>query len=239
MKSLIGLLRRHRNLVLLLLTGLLVPLVAELSSSWLQARFGQTPSHLLQLFAIVTGIAVSLWVFYRVLGSAEAVELVPEEARPPRFPGLIVLVGTGKKGARPEGLSHNVAIEYHLDCEEAGGEALRVCWLIASAGEMGSVPIARAVRERYRDRCELVIREIKSAFDVEGAYDVIRQIYTKDATEYGLSTDQIIADFTGGTKPMSVGMALACRSRWPMQYTTGGREDIASVPVKVRFKRTR
>ena len=238
MKTLVSRLRRHRNLVLVFVSGLLVPLVTELSSSWLQATFGQTPGRLLQLLAIGVALTVGLWVLYRVLGAGEPLELVPEEARPPRFPGLIVLVGPGRRDAKPNELSHNAAIEYHLTSEEAGGEPLRVCWLVATAGVTGSVPVARAVRERYRERCELIIRELDNPFDVEDAYELIRRIYAEEAVEHGLSPAQIIADFTGGTKPMSAGMVLACRDRWPMQYMTGGREEIASVPVFVRFSKT-
>jgi hypothetical protein len=237
MKAITNRLRRHRHPVLLFISGLLVPLVTELSSSWLQTTFGQTPGRLLQLFAVVVALTVGLWVLYQVLGVEEALELVPEEARPPRFPGLIVLVGPGRKGGKPGELSHNAAIEYHLTSEEAGGESLRVCWLVATAGVTGSVPVARAVRERYRDQCELIIRELDNAFDVEGAYELVRRIYADEATRHELSPVQIIADFTGGTKPMSAGMVLACRDRWPMQYMTGGREEIVSVPVLVRFSR--
>ncbi|MFQ6102121.1 MAG: hypothetical protein ACE5OS_12930 [Anaerolineae bacterium] len=238
MGALINRLRHHRNLVLVFVSGLLVPLVTELSGSWLQATFGQTPGRLMQLLAIGVALAVGLWVLYRVLGAGEPLELVPEEARPPRFPGLIVLVGPGRKGANRDELSHNAAIEYHLSQEEAGGEPLRVCWLIATAGVTGSVPVARAVRQRYGDRCELIIRELANPFDLEDAYELVRRIYAQEAVEHGLSPAQVIADFTGGTKPMSAGMVLACRDRWPMQYMTGGREEIASVPVFVRFSKT-
>ena len=70
----------------------------------------------------------------------------------------------------------------------------------------------------------------------------LERIYTQEAAEFGLSPDHIIADFTGGTKPMSAGLVLACRDRWPMQYVTGGRRDrtdIASVPIYVRFTTAR
>lgn len=231
----VRLLRRHRNLVLLLASGLLMPLVTELTSSWLEATIGRTPGHLLQLLAIGVALAVGMWVLYLALGRQPSQELVPEEERPPRFPGLIVLVGPGRREADPDSLSHNLAIEYHLTCEGAGGEPLRVCWLIATAGERGSVTVARQVRERYRDRCEVIIHRLRDAFDVEEAYQVVHRIYTQEAAEHGLTPDQIIADFTGGTKPMSAGMVLACRNRWPMQYMTGGRKGIASVPIFVRF----
>jgi hypothetical protein len=65
---------------------------------------------------------------------------------------------------------------------------------------------------------------------------LVYRIYVQSAAEKGLTPGQIIADYTGGTKPMSAGMVLACREqRWPMEYMTGGKKGIASVPLLVRF----
>ena len=236
MSRLMHLLRRQRYLVLLLVSGLLVPLVTELAGSWLEATIGRTPSQLIQLLAICVALAVALWALYLALGKQEPLELVPKEQRPTRFPGLIVLIGPGREGTDPKSLSHNPAIEYHLSREEAGGEPLRACWLIATAGEKGSVPVTMEVQKRYEDRCELIIETLKDAFDLEETYQLVHSIYTQKAAEKGLAPDQIIADYTGGTKPMSAGMVLACREEyWPMQYMTGGTEIIASVPLFVRF----
>jgi hypothetical protein len=238
MKSrLMELLRRQRNLVLLLVSGLLVPLFTNLASSWLEMTIGRTPNRLMQLLAIGVALIVGLWVLHMALGRQEPLELVPEEERPSRYPGLIVLVGIGRKDTKPEELSHNLAIEYHLSCEEAGGDALRVCWLIATGGVKGSVPVAREVRKRYESHCDKVILHVlNSAFDVQEAYRLVRGIYTEEAAEYGLAPEQIIADFTGGTKPMSAGMILACQDRWPMQYMFGREGEVASTPLLVRFQ---
>jgi hypothetical protein len=237
MRSLGERIRRHSNLVLLLVSGLLLPVITNLASSWLEMTIGRTPNRLMQLLAVGIALAVGLWVLHLALGRRGPVELVPEEKRPPCFPGLIVLVGVGRKDVEPAKLSHNPAIEYHLDCEEAGGEPVRVCWLVATGGVEGSVPVAREVRKRYESRCDkMILRELNSAFDVQEAYRLIRRIYTEEATEHGLAPEQIIADFTGGTKPMSAGMILACQDRWPMQYMFGREGEIASTPLLVRFQ---
>jgi hypothetical protein len=236
MRTLTNWLRRHRNLVLLLISGLLVPLVTELTGSWLEVTLGRTSSQLIQLLAFGVALAVGLWVLYLALGRQPPLVLVPKEQRPTRFPGLIALIGPGREGEDPKRLSHNPAIEYHLSHEEAGGEPLRVCWLIATAGESGSLPVAMEVQERYQDRCELTIKTLKDAFDLKEAYRAVYRIYAQEAVEHDLDPHQIIADYTGGTKPMSAGMVLACRGEcWPMQYMTGGKETIASVPLFVQF----
>ena len=238
MSSLLESLRRHRNLVLVFISALLLPLITNLASSWLELTIGQTPNRLTQLLAAGIALAVGLSVLLRVLGKQEPLELVPEEERPPRFPGLIVLVGVGRKDVEPEKLSHNSAIEHHLDCEEAGGEPVRVCWLIATGGVKGSVPVAREVRKRYESRCDkMILHALNSAFDVQEAYLLVRRIYAEEAAKYGLDAGQIIADFTGGTKPMTAGMVLACREgRWPMQYMSGRGGEIVSTPMLVRFQ---
>jgi hypothetical protein len=249
MRSLVERIRRHSNLVLLLISGLLVPLLTNLASSWLEMTIGRTPNRLMQLLAIGVALVVGLWVLYlalerpgelwalyRALVAPTPVELVPEEERPPCFPGLIVLVGPGRWGADPEKLSHNPAIEYHLNCEEADGEPLRVCWLIATRGLGGSLPVAMEVKKQYTtDSCKFYIQPLDNAFDVGEAYQVVRRIHTQEAAKYDLTSAQIIADFTGGTKLMTVGMVLAClEGRWPMQYMSGRAGEIASTPILVR-----
>jgi hypothetical protein len=230
--------RRYRNLVLVFISGLLLPLVTNLASAWLENTVGVTPSRLLQLVAILVAAAVCLWVLVTVLGKPRPVEVVPQELRPPRHAGLIVLVGKGRADAKPDDLSHIPAIEYHLAREDAGGEALRVCWLIATAGKDGSVPVAMAVQQRYAERCKVFVEELNSAFDLQEAHNMVRRIYLEEAHKPGieLTPEQVIADFTGGTTPMSVGMVLACQDRWPMQYMRGRKDEIASTPVLVRFQ---
>ncbi|MBV7331732.1 hypothetical protein KFU94_26590 [Chloroflexi bacterium TSY] len=68
-------------------------------------------------------------------------------------------------------------------------------------------------------------------------YRVVEEIYQEAARdpEIGLEPEQIIDDFTGGTTPMSVGIALACQARGPMQYTYGGTRLAASMPILVDF----
>ena len=38
----------------------------------------------------------------------------------------------------------------------------------------------------------------------------MRGIYRQEATRLGLAPDDVIADITGGTKPMTMGMIVAC-----------------------------
>jgi len=227
--------RQHRGLVLLLLSGFVVPLLTNLLSSWLEQVLGQNPAQLLQLLAVGIAVAVSLWVLYLALrqGRPRWV-LVPREQQPPTYPGLVVLVGPGRPDEDPLGQSARPAIEYHLAAQDPGA-ALRVCWLLTS--EPG-VPAAEAFRQQYAPRCRVLVCPIDRAFDVQETYEAVRRIYQEQAPAEGLTPEQVIADFTGGTKMMSAGLVLACGDRWPMQYMTGRKDKggIRSVPLLVRFQ---
>lgn len=224
--GLIKLMRRHRNLVLVFISGLLVPLVTNLASSWLEMTIGRTPNRLTQLLAIGVALAVGLWVLSQTLQTRKVV-LVPPNAQPPRMAGLVALVGRGD----PKNEPGRLALDYHLE----GEPGLQACWLIASKGTTGSMPTALALYEQYKDRCQVQICPISDAFDLQEVYETVREIYEKKVPEAGLQPSQVITDFTGGTAPMSAGAVLACGDKCPMQYYTGRQPDIVSTPLWVRF----
>jgi len=229
MKSFARQIRHHRHLVLLLLSGFVVPLLTNLLSSWLEKTFGRSPAQLIQLLAVGLAVAVALWVLYLALRQERREwVLVPREQQPPRYVGLIVLVGPGQPEKDPLKGPTGPAIEYHL-----AGDALKVCWLLASSQ---GVPVAEAFRRRYESHCRMLVRQIFKPFDVQETYEVVQGIYLKEALAEGLSPDQVVADFTGGTRMMTAGMVLACGDRWPMQYMTGRKEGAVSTPILVRFQ---
>jgi hypothetical protein len=242
------LVRQHSGLLILLVSGLLVPLITNLASSWLEGTVGQTPNRLLQLLAVGVAAAVALWVVALALPPRpEPLVLVPRDARPARMPGLIALVGRGRPGekAEPRAQAAAKAIEYHL-----AEDTLKACWLVASTGEKGSIGMAREIRKLYdRPGCKIAIREVGNPFSVQDTYDAVQRIYNEEicAEEFAafeLTPERVIADFTSGTAPMTAGMVLACGRYRPMQYTTGrpakaGEAEIASVPLLVEFQPTR
>jgi len=237
--------------LLLVATGMLIPIITNLASSWLEMTVGRTPGRLLQLLALGVAATLALWALNVVLRQKqEPLVLVPSDAQPGRMPGLIALVGRGRPGERLE-IERQAAVQairYHLGTEEGDG-ALKVCWLIASSGEKGSVTAAREIGELCAGTgCRVVIREVGNAFSVQEAYDAVQRIYEEiDGAEYrelGIGPEQVICDFTSGTAPMTAGMVLACGQHRPMQYTVGrraraGEPEIASVPLLVQFKPAR
>ena len=178
MRALRDLVREHSDWLLVLAGGLLLPLITDLGASWLVQTFGQTPANLIRLMAVLGGLAVVLWVLAILLRARpEPVVLVPRDARPSRYRGLVALVGPGREREKPEPLKEAAAkaIEYHLDPKGAG-DVLKVCWLIASSGEGGSVPVAEEIRRAYQSRCTVIVCPVGDAFSVQDTYDAVQRI---------------------------------------------------------------
>jgi hypothetical protein len=227
-------LRRRRQLLVVFLSGLLVPLIINLLSSWLEATVGPTPYRLAQILVVGVALVLLFGLAFVALGKEAPLQVVAEERRPPRYPGLIALVSKRLEGRTP---AHEVAIRYHLDDQQERGEPLRVCWLVATEGAEGTVPEAQGMRRVYGARCRIIIRGLPGAFDARATFEQVRAIYQEAADpSIALLPEQIIADFTGGTSPMSAGMLLAAHDRGPMQYILGGTGPLASIPVLVEFR---
>ena len=67
--------------------------------------------------------------------------------------------------------------------------------------------------------------------EIESTYEIVLRILDVEAPTAGLQHSDIIADITGGTKTMAIGVALACMAReQDMQYMRTLR-DINGAPV--------
>ncbi|MBN2001736.1 MAG: hypothetical protein JXA21_00150 [Anaerolineae bacterium] len=119
----------------------------------------------------------------------------------------------------------------------SGGAPLRHCWLIASGGERGSQPQAHAIQARYQSPALTIeVEVVYDAFGIQETYQLVSHLYRQKIAKAGLRTQDVIADLTGSTKPMSAGMMLACAQIGaPMQYMYGDLDHLASVPRLVAF----
>ncbi|MGH9904126.1 MAG: hypothetical protein ACRD8U_00925 [Pyrinomonadaceae bacterium] len=164
-------------------------------------------SLLLIVLAFLPVLAAWLWQQSRLVHDAT----IREGEKPERKRGLILLV------SRLESAMH--AIEYH---REDGSGPLESVWLIPSNGrdqdKYGEASIAMA--EQIRDQCKKLsanggrlrveIHESGvSPGDAQDTFDHVNRIYRRGTYK----PSEIIADFTGGTKPMTVGMVMACLPR--------------------------
>lgn len=158
-------------------------------------------------------------------------DLVLEEAKPTSFPGLILLVSPSRFVQSDGSLNQSAydAIDFHRT-------VLRHCWLIGSSGEQGSLTVAMEIQQWCRQRkISASVYEITDPTSVQASYDLINWIYREAVPQSGLSEDAVIADITGATKPLTVGMVLACGIRRPMQYMVRQASG-PSLPIRLNYR---
>jgi hypothetical protein len=146
-----------------------------------------------------------------------------EKPQPKR--GLILLI------SRADSAMH--AIEYHL----AGKPSLESVWLVPSNGrdEERFGTATMNVAEEIKTRCKALAKKRNASIrveihetgvspgDAQDTFDYVNRIFRRGSYQ----ASEIIADFTGGTKPMTVGMVMACLARdrqleyVPFNQTTG------------------
>lgn len=150
--------------------------------------------------AIVAGTAIAYLLYWGDQRLGRRVTLTFDEGNaPPGHPGLIWVLGPG-------GFDHLLVALAHHHARDGAAH----CWLLM---QEDSAP----VRKNYTE----VNRAVESLYstlhlhpvylprpDVQHTYEAVRSIYEREAAEAGLSADQVIADITGGTKPMTAGMLL-------------------------------
>jgi len=106
--------------------------------------------------------------------------------------------------------SAKFAIEYHLN-----KGSLEQVYLIPSNDSV-SVQFGSSTKEKAKEIQENCTKDFPilkveidrkvSPADAQDTFDTVNKIFRTS----GYEVDEIIADFTGGTKPMSVGMIMAC-----------------------------
>lgn len=140
-------------------------------------------------------------------GRSPAVDWGSGLKRPEGKQGLILLASNPN--------SAEFAIRYHL--VEQG--TLKRVWIIASDDKaelqfgLGTHPAALQIQVRAKALAESIGMPLRvdicrpvSPADSQDTFDEVNSIFRKS----GYKVRDIIADFTGGTKPMSVGMIMAC-----------------------------
>ncbi len=164
--------------------------------------------------AAVVLTALAYLLYRRDRQRRRALQAEVDESRlAPPHPGLVWLFGPGPFEHLLSALAHH---------REGGGATH--CWLVMQ--DIG--PVRETFNQLSHQLLEQGITTQLHPFyiqqpDVEATYQAVRAIFEREAAEEGLQSDQIIADITGGTKPMTAGMVLAA-------LTTGG--DVEYVESK-------
>ena len=153
---------------------------------------------------ILTGLAYLL--YRRDRRRWRVVQAAVDESRlAPARPGLIWLFGPGP-------FEH---LLFALDHHRNGGGGTH-CWLVMQ--DIG--PVREAFNQLSHQLLEQgMATQLHPCYieqlDVQAAYQAVRAVFEREAAEEGLRPEHVIADITGGTKPMTAGMVLAA-------LTTGG-----------------
>lgn len=129
------------------------------------------------------------------------------QPRPAR--GLIAFVSLQQRAHLEKALS------YHA-------ERLERVWLIATAdSENLAVEIKN---ELETEKCKFVIEPLSHPYELLRSKEVVEHIYRSQLGE--LPEEDVVADFTGGTRPMAVGMIFACLSpSRSLQYVPARYDD--------------
>lgn len=152
----------------------------------------------------VTGIAV-VWVLAQVISRELRREIVSPHTGPaPHKKGLIVLCSNEEVVRK--------AISYH-------GVGLQFVWLIVSSK---SKPVADRLKEESGGSPNIEIRTVENEAGCREIATVVRQIL--ENTPEGLSVEDIIVDFTGLTKPATVGAVLSALQLGALLQYTGSIE---------------
>lgn len=100
------------------------------------------------------------------------------------------------------------AIAYHRP-------ALEHCWLLVTPQMQDQAGQAMG---HFAD-LSFTLHPLASRYDSQGVYQTVRDIYRHEAPRLGLTSSEIIADITGGTKPMTMGLIVAClEGEYPIQH---------------------
>lgn len=225
--------RRQRFVLLAFITFflsvILLGVITNLLSTLLETILGQNLQRMLVLLLALFALAGLLYLLIWLL-SRETHRLLPlpreMHARPHGV--LIALVGPGAKKifySKPEGAPAAAAICYHL-----GLGILKEVWLIASDE---GVPVAEELRRLYGDRVAIHIVSplIKDILDMHETFAVANRL-AGELTAEGWKPEEVIADYTGATTSMSVGLALAAlRNGLSMEFMSRV-EGSESVPLQ-------
>ncbi|HDN80166.1 MAG TPA: hypothetical protein ENG33_06865 [Chloroflexi bacterium] len=128
---------------------------------------------------------------------------VEGKGKPYKRKGLIVLV------SNPDTVRK--AMEYHQD-------TLAYCWLITTK-EVEKRGTVDRIKSLATPQVHFEERRLEDEYDAEECYQVIRGILQHDLERFGLTPEEVICDITGGTKPMTMGMILACVEKgYPVEH---------------------
>jgi hypothetical protein len=197
------------------ISTVLVAMTLSLLYDWLKEIGGLlTATAVIIVLAGITLLVVYIYTIVTRRRRREMAARIIDKPNPPQFKGLIIMVSKLETARE--------AIEHHK-------ETLQCCWLIATP-EMKQR--AKELEAEYEDVIpHVIIRPIANMYDTGGCYQLIRDIYHQEAPRLELEPSEVIADITGGTKPMTMGMILAClEGEFPVEHVPTEYDSVTGKP---------
>jgi CRISPR-associated protein (Cas_Cas02710) len=184
---------------LFLLGAVLVAVMGNMASDLLKSYVGDGRLGLWMIFVVSSVILLLLVAaiyaagVFRAMLTSRSVYRFLDKPNPAPRKGLIAFVSLTQRAHLDR------AIAYHR-------ETLKRLWLIAT--QEAQARAAQIVAEYNKSGVQISIVPLSEEWDLIKTKETVDQIFTEQLD--GLAEEDVIADFTGGTKPMTVGMVFAC-----------------------------
>ncbi|MCP4426847.1 MAG: hypothetical protein GY803_20355 [Chloroflexi bacterium] len=201
----------NRSIPLFLLGTAVTSLILQVAYDYANNPGQWQGGYWVALIAIVTTVAAWLRLWRQRPGQVD----IRKERQPRPRRGLILLAG-------PTVASNPAAITYHQN-------SLTHCWILSTHQ---SATTAADLFSQYGNQFDVQHgpNYTVDAEDLTSTYKVVMRILTQELRTSGLGSIDIIADMTGGAKPMTSGMVMACLAqRVPLQYIKAQRDDQGKV----------
>ena len=185
---------------------------------------------LIVLVVLFANLPQMMWSFVQAVRGVPKTAVSLSNEHVPFRKGLITLVSSGQFVPAADAMNH------HSWAGVPGSKpTLTHCWLIAGPGEGENTSPDNAARlkEEYEARGVFVtIWQLQDADDVAEVFQAVKTIYETAERQFGLTQQEIIADYTGGTKSMTLGLVLSSLNRGvdlqfmkPNAYLKDGRAN--------------
>jgi hypothetical protein len=184
---------------LFLAGAVLVAVMGNMASDLLKSYFGDERARLWVIFTVSSVILFLLVAViyaagvFRAMFTSRSVYRFLNKPNPAPRKGLIAFVSLTQRAHLDQ------AINYHR-------ATLNRLWLIAT--QECQVRAAQLVAEYNKNGIRVSVVPLSEEWDLIQAKETVEKIYAEQLD--GIAEEDIIADFTGGTKPMTVGMVFAC-----------------------------
>ncbi len=200
--------------------ALLLSVMGNVLSDLMKGYLGDRPPRLWLILAIVTVTLAALVYTDYVVGILRARLLARHEYRvldkphPAKRRGLIAFPSLQQRAHLEK------ALDYH-------GDALERVWLVTTEDAKQT---ASDLKQKYeKGRLTVTVIPLADPWDLLTTKGAVEKIYQERLD--GMAEQDVVADFTGGTKPMAVGMIFACMSPSrtleyvPATYEGGGPKE--------------